>query len=741
MSIRPHALLLCLLSFCSVPPAAARPMAATDWGKDLEALQAGAREIGIPGLPGTLSVVGEDAFPVLCAPSGGRPTPVVGAARFGRGRVLALAHNGWFGDVLSQADTTRFLANVCHWAAGRAKEPRVVVARWDKLSTALAGEGLSVDFRPAGDWEAAIGDADVLCLATADVTDAQLAALRTFVRRGGGLVCGLPGWGWQQLNPGKNLATENPVNRLLAEAGLVWGSDTISKPASGRLVVAPPPALAHSGLALAALTRQAEGRGALSKEESALAVATVTRAIRDVPPDDKHLLPRLDRLLRQSDDPRNLPSAQKPLTDASGLGKMLLTMQIRRNRELPVEKVKAHPAAALFPGAVPRSAQLVTRQVLVDLAVPEWQGTGLYAVPGKPVRVRLPAEATALGLGLRIGAHKDLLWGKAAWRRVPEITRVFPLRTTSSVGVNAFGGPIYIVVPRGAAARTVQVEIEGAVEAPRFVLGETDPEAWRRSIRTHPAPWAELEARNVILTLPSEVIRGLDDPVPLLRFWDRVLDADADLTTIPRARARPERFVTDEQISVGYMHSGYPIMTHLDAAPRFVDLKTLSTKGDWGMFHELGHNHQQRDWTFSGTVEVTCNLYSLYVLETVCSAGKLHEAMTLESRQRAMALHRTGRRSFEMWKQKPFLALAMYFQLQQAFGWDAFKKVFAVYRDLPAGERPRTDAEKRDQWMVRFSRAIERDLGPFFEAWGVPTSVEARASISSLPPWMPPDMK
>ena len=35
-------------------------------------------------------------------------------------------------------------------------------------------------------------------------------------------------------------------------------------------------------------------------------------------------------------------------------------------------------------------------------------------------------------------------------------------------------------------------------------------------------------------------------------------------------------------------------------------------------------------------------------------------------------------------------------------------------------ERPKSDDEKRDQWLVRFSRQVGRNLGPFFEAWGVP---------------------
>jgi hypothetical protein len=41
--------------------------------------------------------------------------------------------------------------------------------------------------------------------------------------------------------------------------------------------------------------------------------------------------------------------------------------------------------------------------------------------------------------------------------------------------------------------------------------------------------------------------------------------------------------------------------------------------------------------------------------------------------------------------------------------------------------------------MVRFSKAVGKDLGPFFQAWGVPTTEKARQEIASLPDWMPPD--
>ena len=62
----------------------------------------------------------------------------------------------------------------------------------------------------------------------------------------------------------------------------------------------------------------------------------------------------------------------------------------------------------------------------------------------------------------------------------------------------------------------------------------------------------------------------------------------------------------------------------------------------------------------------------------------------------------------------------MYHQLRVGFGWETDEKVFAEYRELPKEQWPKTDKEKHDQWMVRFSKASGKNLGPFFQAWGVP---------------------
>jgi len=673
----------------------------------------GVKEIGVPGVPGVLSVYGEGAVPILAAPSGSGPAVVAAAVRLGRGRVVVLGHEGWFGkETLAQADTKRFVLNAAAWVSRGGKH--LGVRGNDALREALGAEDLA-----GPKWTKRLSEFRAVYLPVGALDDESLRVVAAYVKRGGGLLIGQPGWGWSQLNPGKDLATENPANRLLAPAGVVLGADSVQVPASRRLPAAPPDELLHGAKAFAALRRG----------PSALAVATLTRCVNDLPPDDTLLLPKLAALARGGQAP--LPSAKRPL--GPELGRVLLAMQVRSALRAPADEIEAHPAAETFPGAVPRAAPRIVRTVEIDTSVPDWHSTGLYAAPGE----RLVVTAKAPGLSVRIGAHADRLWHVAKWRRAPEITRTFPLQEGRTEAACAFGGPIYVVVPRVCALGTVTVEIRGGVEMAWFELGRTDPAEWRASIRQRPAPWAELGTAKVVLTLPAAVVRELDDPTALLRFWDTVLDACADLAVRPRERARPERYVTDEQISAGYMHAGYPIMTHLDAAPRFVDLATLRTKGDWGMFHEMGHNHQSPDWTFEGTGEVTVNLFTMYVLETVCGNLDGHEAISDRAVANWIERYRAGGRQFAQWKSQPFLALVMYKQLKDAFGWKPFHDVFAEYRALPAGDRPRNDAEKRDQWLVRFSKTVGRDLGPFFEDWGIPVSAKARAAVADLPPWRP----
>ncbi|MDE3258698.1 MAG: M60 family metallopeptidase [Gemmatimonadota bacterium] len=460
---------------------------------------------------------------------------------------------------------------------------------------------------------------------------------------------------------------------------------------------------------------------------------------------------------------RRWPSAERPLGRSEAAARKAVMQFVQEHLRTPPASVRAHPAAADFPGSVPADAPRLTRTLNIDTTEPvghptgpfsqphehRWHSTGLYAAPGELVRVTVPAAVASGGrIHVHVGVHTDDISVRDEWTRMPIISRRFRVVSVTTLVANAFGGLIYIEVPHKADLGKIAVRIEGAVAAPLFVLGETDPAQWRSAIRHAPGPWAEIAGRNMIVTTPSSEVRGLDDPAAVARTWDRVLDLNAELAAWPSpARLRRERFVVDRQLPRGYMLSGYPISAHMDQSAHLVDAPHISTgqwdrtQSNWGFFHEVGHNHQSSDWTFNGAVEVTVNLFTLYVFEFLCGMPVTESYYSwVDARSREMiARYDYENPDFEQWKREHALALFMYIQLQQAFGWDAFRQVFATYRALPDAERPKSDDEKRDQWLVRFSRQVGRNLGPFFEAWGVPTSPSAWASIADLPVWLPSD--
>ena len=463
------------------------------------------------------------------------------------------------------------------------------------------------------------------------------------------------------------------------------------------------------------------------------------------------LLDKLDKLQQYRED-SVIPTARKQLFRDMQPDYTILSLQVRKSRDVSAEQVKAHPAAEVFPGSVGEEAKPVTQKIKINTSAGGWHigsgrrnlywhSTGLYAVPGEVITVTVTKDVTEKGLYVRIGAHNDRLWRKSSWARAPEICRRFALAQTETKTANAFGGLVYIEAPYDLKIGEITVIIDGAVRAPYYVLGKTDVEEWRQTIRNHPAPWGELAGRKLILTLPSKVLRTVDDPEDLMKFWDAVMDHYADLLGRDPQRRRLERFVPDVQISAGYMHAGYPLMTMMDITTTIVDKERIISNrhgGVWGLFHEIGHNHQNYDWTFRGTGEVTVNLFSLYIMDKVCEVeDKGHPSITRRARKRNTDRYFAEGRDFEKWKRDPFLALCMYMQLQEAFGWEPFTKVFKEYRALTQEQRPQSDDEKRDQWMVRFSRAVGRNLGPFFQAWAVPTTEKARSTIADLPPWMP----
>lgn len=750
MRLRPVVFTLTLFSLplllLSGPPAVAqlisRNAPVDHTAADRAALLTDITEISAPGAPGGVTAFGLQAFAVIGGKDGKALSPVVAATRFEKGRVVACGHNGYFGDY-SQKDTGALFLNSIRWAAtsadGKVKQKiRVAVHQQDGFAAWLKEKGCSVEIVSGDGWTRRASSADVLCCDAHDLKsgrDGGLDDLARFVRSGGGLIIAATGWGWESGAKGKSLATDFAGNQLLAPMGLVFNNSTPDKTGDDGFKATGDLSLADASHALAALL---EKPGKATPDKQSQISASLGLAIRSVPATDTLFRSKLDTLKKSSGSTAAFPTPKRPLGPKDSLPRLLFTMEVENLQTLPPDKTPAHPAGEEFPGKVPANAPRVTKKLTIDTAVPGWHSLGLYAAPGQVITVTSPASASKANFKVRIGSHSDRLWHKEKWPRSPEICQETVISSNSTQIANAFGGLVYLDVPDKQKG-SLEFTLAGAVEAPLFVLGKTTDDEWK-ALRQAPGPWAELACPHVILTVPSQSIRQLRNPTELMQFWNEVVIAQDWLASTETDRKRPERIVADVEISAGYMHSGYPIMTYLDVVPLVSDL-TAMRRGSWGHFHELGHNHQSGDWTPEATGEVTVNIFTLYSFEKVCGIpiDKAREGFTKEEIRQAVRKHLSMGGTFEHWKSDAFLSLIIYVQLQQEFGWEMFRKVFAGYKDLPRSERPASDNEKYEQFMIRFSRATGKNLGPFCKAWGWPITSNALEEVSSLPAWMPAD--
>lgn len=89
--------------------------------------------------------------------------------------------------------------------------------------------------------------------------------------------------------------------------------------------------------------------------------------------------------------------------------------------------------------------------------------------------------------------------------------------------------------------------------------GETSQEEWKRRIQENPGPWGELATDNIILTVPTANLRTLENPEPLLRLWDEVMQAVARLGAEPFPLRLPQRIDLNPGVSGPlFTHSPFP---------------------------------------------------------------------------------------------------------------------------------------------------------------------------------------
>jgi len=163
--------------------------------------------------------------------------------------------------------------------------------------------------------------------------------------------------------------------------------------------------------------------------------------------------------------------------------------------------------------------------------------------------------------------------------------------------------------------------------------------------------------------------------------------------------------------------------------------------GFWGNYHELGHNFQKGWWTFESMTEVSNNWFTLYLEENY--PDSTFEGMfgnrNFEpgSSIYNMVTNFKKNPTFDQWQKDPFLALYMFLELRMAFGWQSYREFIKGYLNLTKTELPISNSEKRDQFMLRFSNLVGRNIAPLFDNYTVPLSDYVWLMTQNYTTWDP----
>ena len=217
-----------------------------------------------------------------------------------------------------------------------------------------------------------------------------------------------------------------------------------------------------------------------------------------------------------------------------------------------------------------------------------------------------------------------------------------------------------------------------------------------------------------------------------MNWWDRALEMEHELYGF-EPWPRVERAVFDVQISVGWMHSGYPFMAHDLSVPDVVNYTHMSENGDWGMFHELGHNHQWMPSTLPGTTETSCNFASVYLMEDLVGVEG-HGAVDPEQRRNRMESYFSDGSNISNWS--VWTALDTYLIIKEEWGWNPITEALSVYYNLSPAEVPSTEEEEFNTWVLHLSNSTGYNLAPYHAAWGFPLNENTYSALEHLPIWV-----
>ncbi|MGN4727002.1 M60 family metallopeptidase [Bacillus cereus group sp. MYBK181-2] len=389
------------------------------------------------------------------------------------------------------------------------------------------------------------------------------------------------------------------------------------------------------------------------------------------------------------------------------------------------KSVKSENRTFTVPGK--GDVEVLKQQERKSMAFSPYEPTGLYAKPNEQITINVEGNQD---IQVYIGTYSN----DASWREDSKI-KSFTLKPGINTIQSPNGGMIYFYnKQQGGTIRTTITT--GGTTMPFFELGKHTKQDLINMLDQYPNAHAvELKGERVLITaslarVKKYLLGSNTDPVQLLKKMDeatRIQDKVAGLSE-EQVDKHYVHYVEENHSPDYYMYAtSYRTAYVGDAIQYVLDINKFITDG-WGPWHEAGHLRQQSPWKFYNMTEVQNNIYSLSVEKAFNQPSNLEKSGIYP--KAFQYLEQVNKNYDEI--SDVFVKLVMLWQLQLAYGEDFYPKLHQLYRDMPSGELPQTDDNKKQLFMISASKVAKQNLIPFFEKWGLRPNNDTIQKVAAL---------
>ncbi|NRQ68866.1 hypothetical protein HQK17_11815 [Bacillus cereus] len=389
------------------------------------------------------------------------------------------------------------------------------------------------------------------------------------------------------------------------------------------------------------------------------------------------------------------------------------------------KSVKSENRTFTVPGK--GDVEVLKQQERKSMAFSPYEPTGLYAKPNEQITINVEGNQD---IQVYIGTYSY----DASWREDSKI-KSFTLKPGINTIQSPSGGMIYFYnKQQGGTIRTTITT--GGTTTPFFELGKHTKQDLINMLDQYPNAHAvELKGERVLITaslarVKKYLLGSNTDPVQLLKKMDeatRIQDKVAGLSE-EQVDKHYVHYVEENHSPDYYMYAtSYRTAYVGDAIQYVLDINKFITDG-WGPWHEAGHLRQQSPWKFYNMTEVQNNIYSLSVEKAFNQPSNLEKSGIYP--KAFQYLEQVNKNYDEI--SDVFVKLVMLWQLQLAYGEDFYPKLHQLYRDMPSGELPQTDDNKKQLFMILASKVAKQNLIPFFEKWGLRPNNDTIQKVAAL---------